>query len=379
MTTPRTIAINGRYLSQPVTGVQRFAIELVRALDHEIAEERIEIENTRIVLAAPPGATLPALRAIQAISVGNLTGHLWEQLDFPRLFRGALKVNLCGAAPVFGSNQIVTFHDAAVFSAPDAYSTAFRMWYRALFRRQGRLARTVITVSEFSRGELAARCGIPLGKIEVVSPSAQHILEVTPDDTILGRFRLRDRGFALCVGSVQENKNLGVVEEAGRHLKAAPFDMVVVGGRGQSAFRNSTIGSGWTKFLGRVSDAELSALYHHAFCFVAPSRYEGFGIPAVEAMHCGCPILGARAAAIPETCGDAALYFNPTRAGDLAARLQYLYGNPAEQHRLRQLGYGRAADYNWRASAHRFWNVVGAGSCAGASGAAKSQEQAWVR
>jgi len=278
-----------------------------------------------------------------------------------------------------GDRPDLDFHDAAVFTAPDAYSRGFRMWYRALFRRQGRISRTVLTVSEFSRRELAARCGITLGKIAVVSPSAQHILDVTPDDSILSRLHLRDQGFALCVGSRQANKNLGILEETEKHLNAPRFEMVVVGDGSQSAFRSSSIRSGWVRFPGRVSDAELSALYRHALCFISPSHYEGFGIPAVEAMHCGCPVLAARAAAIPETCGDAALYFDPRRAGDLAARLEHLCGNPAERQRLRQLGYLRAAGYSWRSSAHRLWEVIGAGTTASACVNAGRKEQAWVQ
>ena len=190
------IVINGRYLSQPLTGVQRVASELVCALDREIAAGRISPGKARLLLAAPPGAPLPALESIATVHAGRTMGHCWEQVEFPWLFRHALKVSLSGAAPLAARGQVVTFHDAAVFSASESFTLGFKLWYRTLFRLQGRLAAAVITVSQFSKAELSARCSISGGKLHVISPSADHVRHVTPDESILDRLGLRSRGYA---------------------------------------------------------------------------------------------------------------------------------------------------------------------------------------
>jgi glycosyltransferase involved in cell wall biosynthesis len=354
----RTIVINGRYLSQPITGVQRVARELIHALDTEIAEGRISSGSRRLMLVAPRGARLPALRAIDVRHAGRTSGHCWEQIEFPWLFRHALKVSLCGAAPFAAADQIVTFHDTAVFSAPDSFTIPFRTWYRLLFRLQGRLAASVLTVSEFSRSELAGRCSIPSGKLEIVSPAADHVLGFTPDPSILLRLGLSPSGYALCVGSLHPNKNLAAVQAAAALLNNPPFDFVIVGANMQSAFRRSEPESGALKYTGRLNDSELCALYRGAFCFIAPSRYEGFGIPPLEAMSCGCPVIAARAAAIPETCGNAALYFEPDRPSELAGLVAELYSDPRLQQTLRERGLERASDFSWQRSAHRFWQAI---------------------
>lgn len=354
----RTIAINGRYLSQRVTGVQRVAIELVSALDAEIATGRIPLGDTRVVLAAPRGAPLPALRAIETAHIGRLTGHAWEQLEFPWLCRGALQVSLCGAAPLLAPGHVVTFHDTAVFAAPQSFTTAFRLWYRTLFRVQGRLASTVVTVSEFSRGELTRYCSIAREKLRIVPPAAGHLAEVAPDPAILGRLGVRPGGYALAVGSLHPNKNFAAVEAAAAALAPAPFQFVVVGGETHSVFRRPVGHSADVIFAGRVSDRELSALYRGAFCFIAPSRYEGFGIPPLEAMHCGCPVLAADAAATPETCADAALYFHPDQPAALAHLLLELFSNSALQAMLRRRGFERVRAFTWQQSAQGLWSVI---------------------
>jgi glycosyltransferase involved in cell wall biosynthesis len=109
--------------------------------------------------------------------------------------------------------------------------------------------------------------------------------------------------------------------------------------------------------LGYVSDEELRALYEGAQSFVFPSLYEGFGIPPLEAMQCGCPVLAARAASIPEVCGDAALYFNPLSPSELAAVLMQVATNEPLRKQMRERGYEQANRFSWEAGARQLLDV----------------------
>ena len=301
------------------------------------------------------------------------SGHSWEQLEFPWTFRRALKINFCGGAPIVSARQIVTFHDAAVFSAPDAFTLAFRLWYRTLFRLQGALSAEVITVSRYSKSELVLHCPIPESKVHVISPAADHILRVSPDGSILRRLGLTTHRYVFSVGSLNPNKNFAAVQNAAALLDLPNLRFVVAGSAGQLAFRQAPLTPGGLQFIGRVTDSELRALYTGALCFVSPSRYEGFGIPPLEAMHCGCPVIAARAAATPETCGSAVLYFDPDRPDELASRILELYGDLSLQTLLRRRGLTQAAGFSWRSSARQLWTVVAA--VAGLAGPSRTIEK----
>jgi len=140
---------------------------------------------------------------------------------------------------------------------------------------------------------------------------------------------------------------------------------VVVGGSNQSVFAAGpplapATGSARVVHAGCLSDAELKALYQQALGLVFPSLYEGFGLPPLEAMACGCPVVAAHAGALPEVCGEAALYVDPTSTTSIEAALLRLATEPAERERLRAAGLARAATFTWRRSAGQLLSEVGA-------------------
>lgn len=110
--------------------------------------------------------------------------------------------------------------------------------------------------------------------------------------------------------------------------------------------------------MGYVSDAELRALYEHAACFVYPSFYEGFGLPPLEAMACGCPVIVSNAASLPEVCGDAALYCNPCSPEDIAEKISLLMADPRLREDLRQKGLERAKQFTWEKCARETFAII---------------------
>jgi glycosyltransferase involved in cell wall biosynthesis len=342
------IALNGRFLSQRVTGVQRHSRELVRALDSSL-ESSGSGSAFEVSLLVPPDARPDlVLRRMEIRRVGRLRGQLWEQLELPFYARGRLLLNLGNTAPVLASEQLLMIHDASVFAVPDAYAPGFGRWYRLMLPRWAAWARLVLTNSEFSRSELVRWLKIPKEKIRVVGGGHEHILRTAPDSSVLSRHGLGSRPYVLAVSSLSRNKNLEAVSAAIRLLGPAGCDYVLAGPANPRVFGHSPEQSLPNLIqLGYVSDGELRALYQRAACLVYPSRYEGFGFPPLEAMACGCPVIVSQTSSLPEVCGDAALYVDPEAPAQLAAAIRRVLCEEGLRAQLRVAGLERAQRWSW--------------------------------
>jgi len=352
----REIALNGRFLAQGLTGVQRYAAEITRALDQLAGEGRAPL----VRLLAPPRAAAPWLANIPVVTVGERSGQGWEQVDLPRAARGATLVSLGNTGPVLaGKCQAVVIHDAGAFDTPESYSFAFRSWYRLLQRALVRRGARIVTVSAFSRGRIAAHLPVAEAAIAVTLEGGEHILREPADASVLERNGLVPGRFALAVGTRAAHKNLAALGAASALLAARGLRLAAAGAADPAVFRPAEGAAGpGAVALGRVSDRELRALYEAALCLVFPSRYEGFGLPPVEAMAAGCPVIAARAGAVPEVCGEAALWFDPAEPASLAAALARLLDEPGLAGRLAEAGRARARALTWREAAGRLLEAI---------------------
>ena len=269
----KPLAINCRFLNRSMTGVDRFAGELLRALDRLQANGDPLLEGLRVRALAPPGTARPPwLEGIPLRTCGRLRGQAWEQLELPRAAGDDLLLNLCNTGPLLRRRQLVVIHDVATFRVPQSYSATFRRWYGLMTPRLYRAAAQVATVSEFSRREMAGLFG-KRDDVVVLPEGADHIGRGTEDTAILDRYALRARPFALAVSSQAPHKNFSVVAEAVAQIRGADFDLVVAGGQNPKVFGGGRPLPGFVKHVGYVTDAELLALYRNAACFVFPSRY----------------------------------------------------------------------------------------------------------
>ncbi len=347
-----TLYINGKFAAQPLTGVQRYARNLVSALD----DRGTVAGYSGTVLLCPANAEPPPLRSIGVRVVGRAGGslHRWEQTQLPVAARAGWLLNLAGSGPWLGAAQGAVIHDAAVFDRPGAYTTAFNTWYRALFRRRARRGDRLITVSRHARDRLAHWLAVPADRIAVVPNGSDHLDGIEADDAWLRDQGLLGRPFLLAIFSTNSNKNLPRLLQAYASLPPGErVPLVLAGGRAGAGFQAGaalSLPEGVLR-LPSPPDAVLKAVYGQATALLLPSLYEGFGLPAVEAMRLGCPVLAAEAGALPEVCGDAALYVDPQSTASMVAGIRRMLAEPALRARLAAAGRAQAGRYTWAAAA----------------------------
>lgn len=343
------ICINGRFLTQPITGVQRYAVELTLAIDRLLARDHALADSVRVRLLVPRTASHELnASSIEVSSGGGMAGQLWEQFELPRLAGNAFIVNLCNLAPLTRRYQSVTIHDASVFAHPDTFSRAFGTWYRFCLRRLVRRAAHVFTVSEFSRQELARFTGLRPERCSVVYHGNEHIGTEEADLSVLSEHELTGQSYLLAVGGTNRRKGISTLVEAARLLSGRRFPIVVTGSFDRSVFGifdSRVLGS--VRWIGRVSDGQLRALYSNATAFIYPSLYEGFGLPALEAMSCGCPVVASDIPPLREVCGDAAVYCRPLAIEEFAHAIESVTSDQALRSRLRERGLARSALFSW--------------------------------
>ena len=347
------VYLNGRFFAQRVTGVQRYAREMLAELDALLSPGAPGSELAW-QLVAPSGTRLPELRHIAVAHRGRLTGHAWEQVELPFIARDGLLVSFGSTGPWFKTGQIVTVHDASVYRVPDAFSWQFRTWYRVVVRQVVQRAERTLAVSNFAAREAREWFGASEERLDVTAEGWQHLTRIAADRSLLDRHGLEPQSYVLAVSSPTPNKNFRVVARAMQHLRGLPLRFVIAGAVDERVLvTQKTDDDARVVRVGYVTDGQLKSLYENALCFVFPSKYEGFGIPALEAMALGCPVVASSIDAAREVCAGAARYFEPHDARGLAETLRELYRSETDRARMVQLGRARASTFSWRASARK--------------------------
>jgi glycosyltransferase involved in cell wall biosynthesis len=328
--TPSLIAIDARATVRRETGgVERVAREMAARLP--------AVRPDRYVVMRPR----PRL--------GHRAGHAWEQVALPLLARRA-DLLYCPAnlAPLASRRNAVVIHDLAALAHPEWYGRAYVAWQRTVLPRIARRARLVMTVSEFSRTEIAERLGVPYESIAVLPNGVSEELSPEADPApAVASLRL-DRPYVLALATRSARKNLAALSTAARRLAELGIELVTAGG-GRGYLRGGERPPG--RELGYVPEGLLPGLYAGARAFAMPSLYEGFGLPCLEAMASGTPVVAADRGALPETCGGAALLADPDDAEAFADALVRAATDDAERAVVVEAGRKRAAHFTWERSA----------------------------
>lgn len=343
--------INGRFLTQDLTGVQRYATEIVRALDARLAEAGPDAPECHLL--APKGASADHLdlKYIRFSTGGPVGGHPWEQSWLALRAASGVLISLCNSGPVLHPRSLTVIHDAVIYRMPEHFSANYRRLHQTLGRVLAIRSR-LATVSRFSQSELSSVLGLAAERICVIPNGADHIRRVIPDDAVTTRLGLERDGYFLFVGSPAPHKNLMTALKAFGDLAEPSMKFVVVGAAKSKVFGTDGLEAGPNVvFTGRLTDGEIAGLYRQARAFVFPSLYEGFGIPPLEAMVHACPVIASDIGPCREVCDDAALFFPPKDAATLTAAMRRLIDEPQTAQALREKAVSRAHHYSWDASA----------------------------
>lgn len=267
------------------------------------------------------------------------------------------------APPLAPCPVVTTIHDLAFEHLPETFNRRSWMQLRLTVRRTAKKAAQIITVSEYSRQDISDTYKLPSERITVTPEAASEKFFPVTDRTELETIRKiygieRDYIFSLC--SIQPRKNLIRLIEAYSLLRSSADmklpQLVLAGKRAwldsetiRAAERESVAGD--IVFTGYVAEEHLNALYGGATCFVYPSYFEGFGLPILEAMQCGAPVIAGNRTSIPEVAGEAALLFDPFDTNSLVAALQRLLNDPAYRASLSANGLERASAFSWKTTA----------------------------
>ncbi|MGI8570146.1 MAG: glycosyltransferase family 4 protein [Methylocella sp.] len=350
------MTINGRFVSQRATGVQRYAREIVTELDRLLQEKRFK-SSVSAKLAMPAGSELDApLRAIRCEQIAG-GGPLWDQTVLPFSTEGVL-LSLCNIGPLSVAKQIICIHDLNVFITPESYSRAFRSYYRLMLPLLAKRAARIVTVSQFSAHMLTGFGLCKAEKLTVIPNGHEHVRRWRPSLSRYASMEAGQRPFIFMLG-IALHKNVGTLLAIAEQLDTLGLDILVAGASGKSF---STLDAGPVphnvRILGFITDDDIAALYQNALCFAFPSLTEGFGLPALEALALGCPVIASNAASLLEVCGDAALYADPASPRDWLCQIKRLQDGLDLAQMLRVKGFRQAKRFSWAKSAELYLDLV---------------------
>jgi glycosyltransferase involved in cell wall biosynthesis len=326
------IAVNARFRSHRQAGMQRYAAELVR---------RFGDRATLVVPQTP-------LRGFR--------GHLWEQTVLPLKTGRRLLWSPNNTGPLSIAHQVCTIHDLIPLDHPEWFTPQFVRMNRLLIKLLARKVKHVIAISQHTKARIQELLGIPENKVTVIPNGVDPAFaNVSTQDTAgqLSKFKLSAGRYVLCVGSLEPRKNLSTLLEAWDHVKErlpADLELVIAGGPGsKSVFAEGprTTVPLRARFLGYVPDGELPALYSGAAAFVYPSLSEGFGLPPLEAMAAGTPVITSATGAIPEVTAGAALLIDPRSPSEIGSAIKRLIDSPSLCDVMRKAGKIRAREFSW--------------------------------
>jgi glycosyltransferase involved in cell wall biosynthesis len=340
------ILINGDFLCRRLTGIERYAYEITKRLD-------ALIKPREIAIAVPSNVPdVPAYSNLEIIRLGKLKSHLlWQMttLQFFLLRHRNFMVLDYGNTCLPLSPGITFLHDIFCEVFPGDFSgfrdKLIRVYNRLQYRLIARKAREIITVSNFSKNQIAGCFRVNPERISVIYNGWEHFSSVVPDYSVFKDFpELTEKNYFFSLGSLSKRKNLKWILE---YARKKPQSLFAVSGTSLSVSKIDEMGeldsSGNVRMLGYLDDARVKALMEKCRAFLMPSYYEGFGIPPLEALSCGTPIVISNSASLPEIYGNSAHYIDPGNTDtDIDALLDEPVDPPAPL--LEKYTYGSGAE-----------------------------------
>jgi len=365
---PITVAIDARTATGAFTGIGRYTVSLVSALVEVAPDLDIRLltaEGAQTHFADLVGPRL-SLHSTRMIVPRHPWSDLWLHLCLPRFLsrsRSSILFSTANYLPLFsgGARRVVTIHDLVPFRFPSADPWTFVVYLKTMLRQASRCADRIVSVSHSTARELVEILGIPEDRIVVVHNGVlPRFRPLSASELENRRVPVPEAPFILSVGARIPRKNFARLIRAVARLRKRgyPHHLVLAGPPGSSqpeleATVEATGLSGAVHFVGYPDDDDLVWLYNKAQMFVYPSIYEGFGIPVLEAMACGTPVVCSSGSSLPEVSGEAALMFDPFSVEQIAELVERVLQDPEMAAEMKSRGLARAALFTWEAAARK--------------------------
>jgi glycosyltransferase involved in cell wall biosynthesis len=324
----RHVTVNGRFLARRVTGVERYGREILRCLG-----DRIQLETTYRQ---------------------GWRGHAWEQLILPtKVDQHSILWSPANTGPLSVRRQALTIHDLSSLEHSEWFRASFAAWYRLFLPMLVKRVEKVFTPSEYIKQKVVNTFGL---KNVIVTPNGVDRALFHPDKKV-ARSDLPEC-YILFVGTIEPRKNLSLLLRAWDEVKNDFRDTwLMIAGVSGNVFKAVNLPREMERvhFLGYVDDKTLAGLYANATVFVLPSQDEGFGLPALEAMASGTPVLVSDGGALPEVVGEAGILFCLSDANALRNALRESLSNAQLRAEFSQRGLERASKFSWQATAEIVW------------------------
>lgn len=353
------ISINGRFLTHPISGVERYSIEIVKAWDNMIRDGTISNDRYEFEILAPRRKIKYDLnlKNIPVKQLGNFSGHVWEQFELPFYVRGDILFCPGNTIPLLSSivnyRKVLTVHSLSYKYFSKAYDWKFRALYNYLIPIGMKISDTIITVSDSERRQIAS-------KYTWVSQKLIMIQNGGPSQRIFSKKKSTkgNKFQILFVGSLSKAKNIHGVLTAFKILNRTDVKLIIVGESSKS-LRNEYFDLIFENernidFKGYINDYnDLFELYQSSDLFIFPSFYEASPFPPIEAMSAGCPVLVSAIPALIERCGDAAMYCDPGKPADIANKILKIIKNKKLRNTLSKKGLEWSQHYSWESCAKK--------------------------
>ncbi len=328
---PPKVVVNGRFLSRRVTGVERYGREVLSLIG-----DRCRLEKTW----------------------GNgLRGHVWEQFILPsKISPQSILWSPANTGPLVIRNQALTIHDLSPLEHPEWFRKSFATWYRLFLPILAKRVAVIFAPSEYVKRKIRARFGVSR---VIVTPNGVNGTLFHPSAQ-QNKYDLPQK-YILFVGTLESRKNLDGLLQAWMQIESdfADVSLIVAGTYGKifSPLR-LTKQVERVHFLGYVEEEDLPGLYARAMFFVLPSFDEGFGLPALEAMACGTPVLVSNVGALCEIVGDSGLIFDLSQRNSLSNAIAECLANNSLRLSLKEKGIARAKSFSWQKTADVIWKTL---------------------
>lgn len=346
------IFINGKFLAQRLTGVQRYAYEISKIL--------LKLSDNILIISPPSildGISDFSPEKIKKIGVSNNL-NIWEQVELPFYLRKnkyLILISLCNTGPLFVKNQLLCIHDIATLKNPKWFSFLFAKYYSFILPILSKNSKKILTVSNFSKKEITDRLNVAAEKVSVIynAPASKFIVQD------LNKINYQKEDYFLFVGSLDPRKNLKKLIDVFSISKFKNLKLIIVGAKSRTFKSEHLKLPSNVQILGDCDDETLSELYRKSRALINCSLYEGFGLPLIEAMASGCPLIVSNIPVFKEIAGDDARYFDPysTISIEIAVENFMKVKSDTINEQINQ-NYIRSRKYTWENSATKLLKII---------------------